>query len=176
MQSYEVARATGVCASTGRAFEVGEAFIASLWMEPGSEKLQRSDFSLDAWASGARPSGQLFGSWRSVLSPPNTRRRMLIDDNELLDLFLQLGGAGDVKRQAFRYVLALILVRKRLLRVEGSAKRGVLVVRTRPVGGAASGEPGVVVEVVDPGMDEAMVAEATEQLSAIVANDEPVKA
>lgn len=175
MPNYEVARATGTCAASGRVIEVGETFVASLWLEPESDKMVRSDYSADAWEGGARPPGHLYGSWRSTLAAPNSRRRMLIDDGELLDLFMQLAEAADAKRQAFRYLLALILVRKRLLRVEGSPKRGVLVVRTRPPGGSAQGVPGVLMEVVDPGMDEAMVAEATELLSSVVTSDEPVK-
>lgn len=170
--NYEVARATGVCAATGRPIAVGEQYIASLWLEHDTEKMVRSDFSTEAWIEGARPPGPLYGHWRATLPAPNTRKRALIGDDELLDLFMQLAEATEPKRQAFRYLLALILVRKRLLRVEGSPRRGKLVVRLRPVGD----QPGEVVEVVDPGMDEAMVAEATEQLSVVLATDEPVSA
>lgn len=175
--NFEVARATGVCGATGRAIAVGEAYIACLWIspspEPGtgeSEGMLRTDYSAEAWISGSRPAGPVVGHWRATLSPPNTRKRALIGDDELLDLFMQLADATEPKRQAFRYLLALILVRKRLLRVETARRRGTLVVRLRPVGDV----PGEVVEVADPGMDEVMVAEATEQLSAVLASDEPV--
>ncbi len=172
---YEISRASGVCAGTGNPIEVGESYIAALWIEPdpdrpGAELMRRSDYSGDAWISGARPAGPLVGHWRATLSPPNTRKRALIGDDELIDLFMQLAEASETKRLAFRYLLALILVRKRLLRVEGSPKRGTLTVRLKPVGDT----PGQVVEVVDPGMDETMIADATEQLSAILATDEPV--
>ncbi|MCW5767960.1 MAG: hypothetical protein KIT19_04695 [Phycisphaeraceae bacterium] len=175
MPGYEIARASGVCAGTGRPITVGESYIAALWTEtdperPGTELMRRSDYSTEAWITGHRPTGPLVGHWRATLSPPNTRKRALIGDDELLDLFMQLGETTEPKRLAFRYLLALILVRKRLLRVEGSPKRGTLNVRLKPVGDA----PGEVVEVVDPGMDEAMIADATEQLSAVLANDEPV--
>lgn len=172
---YEISRASGVCAGSGNPIAVGESYIAALWTEAdperhGAEVMRRSDYTLDAWMSGSRPAGPLVGHWRATLSPPNTRRRALIGDEELMDLFLQLGEATEPKRLAFRYLLALILVRKRLLRVEGSPKRGSLTVRLKPVGDT----PGQLVEVVDPGMDETMIADATEQLSAVVASDEPV--
>lgn len=175
MPGYEIARASGVCSGTGRPIAVGETYIAALWTEPdperhGAEVMRRSDYSVDAWASGNRPTGALVGHWRATLSPPNTRKRTLIGDDELLDLFMQLGEATESNRLAFRYLLALILVRKRLLRVEGSPKRGSLTVRLKPVGDT----PGQLVEVVDPGMDESMIADATEQLSAVVASNEPV--
>lgn len=173
--NFEVARASGVCGATGRPITVGEPFAACLWSSPGgepqeAERLFRTDYSIEAWTSGARPTGVLVGHWRSILAPPNTRKRMLIGDDELLDLFMQLAEATDPKRQAFRYLLALILVRKRILRIESARKRGAMLVRLKPVGDT----PGEIVEVIDPGIDEAMVAEATEQLSAVLASDEPV--
>lgn len=173
--NFEVARATGVCGGTGRAIAVGETYVACLWSPTPDEgtsddRLSRTDYSIEAWVGGSRPPGPIVGHWRTTLPAPNTRKRMLIGDDELLDLFMQLAEATDTKRQAFRYLLALILVRKRILRIESARRRGALVVRLRPVGDA----PGEVVEVADPGMDEAMVAEATEQLSAVLASDEPV--
>lgn len=173
--NFEVARATGVCGGTGRAIGVGETYVACLWSSPpaeghDTERLSRTDYSTEAWIGGSRPPGPIVGHWRATLAAPNTRKRTLIGDDELLDLFLQLAEATEPKRQAFRYLLALILIRKRLLRVETARRRGTLVVRLRPVGDT----PGEIVEVVDPGMDETMVADATEQLSAVLASDEPV--
>jgi hypothetical protein len=173
--NFEVARATGVCGASGRPLTVGETYVACLWSSPpaegqDTERLSRTDYSTDAWIGGARPAGPIVGHWRATLAAPNTCKRTLIGDDELLDLFLQLAEATEPKRQAFRYLLALILVRKRLLRVETARRRGTLVVRLRPVGDT----PGEIVEVTDPGMDETLVAEATEQLSAVLASDEPV--
>jgi hypothetical protein len=53
-----------------------------------------------------------------------------MDDEELLDLFESLEDANEPKKQAFRFLLALLLVRKRLLKYEGQ-RPGLMLVRRR---------------------------------------------
>ena len=55
------------------------------------------------------------------MAPPGGKRRLLVDDEALLDLFDRLAEDDDARRKAFRWVLGLILVRKKLLRLEGTA-------------------------------------------------------
>ena len=62
--------------------------------------------------------------------------------------------------------LALLLVRRKVLRMAGS-RPGVLMVRPRPV--KSGGPEGAVIEVVDPAIDDAAVADAIEQLGQVVA-------
>ncbi|MCL4220522.1 MAG: hypothetical protein KJZ65_04045 [Phycisphaerales bacterium] len=169
--AYSVARPTRRCAATDVEIKPGECFIATLVERPGEEDLERLDFSLDAWEGGARPVAplRLFGFWKSCLSDAEPNARQLLDDDELLDLFEQLAETTDEKRVAFRFVLALVLIRKRLLAYEGgvpavvgSGKPGLLRVRRRR---DAAGE---VIQVVDPGMDDAAVEAATEQIGRIM--------
>lgn len=162
--AYSVTRATGLCAATGRALAPGERCMATLLETPGSSEWRRADFALDAWAAGARPEqvipgARLFASWHTVVPEPNAKKQSLLSDDELLDLFDQLDAATDARKVAFRYVLALMLVRKRLLKYEGQRGESMLVRRA----GAANmgGDP---VRVTDPGMDDAAVADAIEQL------------
>lgn len=123
--------------------------------------LKRDDFCIEAWEGGARPAGgAMIGFWRAVVPAATHKPRTLIDDGALLDLFEQLAEATEASRLAFRYVLALLLVRKRILRVEPSP-RGTLVVRT-------AGENPSRYEVADPGLDETRLAEVTEQLGQVV--------
>jgi hypothetical protein len=171
--TYEVGRSSGTCAATGRALAVGEAFMAALVERQSDGRLERLDYSLDAWTGGARPGSglQLVGTWRSVIRPAEAPRQRLIDDAELLDLFEQLGQSEGRQQLAFRFILALILIRKRLLRcvgsrpVPGGVGEVMLVHPTKAAGGSGEGPP---VEVVDPGLDEQTIAEATEQLGAVM--------
>lgn len=163
---YPIARATGRCAATGRQLQVDERYVATLVEREGQEPLERVDFSLAAWESGARPQGpgRLFASWRTAVPEPSSRKTAFLSDDELLELFEQLAEAGEARRVAFRYLLALILIRRKVLRYEG-ARAGVLTVRARTPAGALEG---AAMRVVDPGLDEQTIAGAMEQLGEIM--------
>lgn len=158
---YEIQRATGVCASSGRAIGVGEVYIATL--SETADGFTRNDYAMEAWEGGARPAGAMLGFWRARMSAGAGPRRGLIAGDEVMDLFEQLEGTEDPSRQAFRYVLALILIRKKMLQYEGT-REGVMFVRLR--GGAEE------MRVVDPGMDAARIAEVGQQIGQILIEDE----
>src|SRR5882672_12248059 len=105
---YQVARATGVCAASGRGLAAGAACIATLCEREGDEGLERRDYSLEAWESGVRPE-RLFSYWRTKAPEPHDRQRLLVDDEVLLNLFERLAEDTRPQRIAFRFVLALIL-------------------------------------------------------------------
>lgn len=190
---YTLPSTTRSCAATGREIATGETYVAALVQEGsaaggggatgGQEEFRRIDFSLDAWTAGARPVDArgrrlpLLGSWRSVMPAPGASRRMLIDDEALLDLFEQSAesppdntpdspGEPAADPRVFRFMLALILIRKRLLVCEKTDRRGVMLVRPR--GSPKSSEGGVLTEVEDPGLDESSVARVVTQLSAVL--------
>lgn len=166
--SYEIARPTGVCAGSGAAIAPGEPLVAVL-LEGADERLQRRDYTPRAWEDGqaGRPPHtidglRVIGFWRGVMPEPGESRRRFIDDEALTDLFEQLGGGEpDPKRAPFRYVLALILVRKRLLRLEpGGPGLTVRWPKAPP-----EQQP---IHVPDPGMTEEAVADVIEQLGGVL--------
>ncbi len=117
--NFSLGRFTAVCASTGRALAPGEPIIATLCDAPpgdqsGHEFLRR-DFSVQAWDSGARPEG-LVCFWRTTAPDSDQKRRLLVDDDTLAELFDRLEGDDRPQRLAYRWLLCLILLRKRLLR------------------------------------------------------------
>lgn len=160
---FSVHRSRGVCAATNRPIEPGERFVAALVEREGALGLERVDYSLEAWEGGARPGPgeRLFGFWRSHYNPTETKKSPLLSDEELLDLFTELAEAVEDRRIAFRYLLALHLVRRRVLRCITTTKQGMTVT---PKGA----DPSVVMEVKDPGMSDTMIAEAIEQLGEII--------
>lgn len=164
---YKVGKATGHCAATGSPLEPGEAIIATLCEVPESEQLERKDFSTEAWAKGDRPD-HLFSHWRTVVPEPTTRRKILVDDDVIQDLFERLADDDRPQRIAFRYVLALILMRKRLLRfVSRDVSTTDGVERWRLMPKAADGEcDAVVVQRADLADDD--IQELSEQLSEIL--------
>lgn len=170
---WEIGRSTGVCAATGRELAPGEPIVVALVEREGSEGFDRAEFGESDWRAARRldDGRRVFAHWRTTLGEPNSKARLLIDDESLLDMFEQLcEGAGEEgeerSRSALRYLLALVLCRKRLLvmdgaRSNGEGEPGGILVRRK-------GEEGPPTFVADPGMDEATLAEATEQVSAFV--------
>lgn len=166
---YPVARCSGRCSATGRSFADGDRFVAALVERDDAPGLARLDFAQDAWEEGRRPPEpwRLFGTWRGVYRRDEPKRATLLSDAELLDLFNDLEGATEPRQVSFRYILTLLLIRRRLLRPMGSAK-GVLRVLAK---GAPEGQTPA--EVTDPGMDEQGVADAIEQIGAVIGSSEP---
>ena len=168
--SYEIGRPGERCAATGREFTPGEPFIAALVEREPDAPLERLDYSIEAWEDGARPKG-LFAHWRGTVARPDEKPKPLLDHGSLASLFDQLEAAEEPRQQAFRYVLALILSRKRHLQIleateSKGGQPGRLLVRRR-----GDGPELPPMEVVDPGMDEATIAEVIEQLEPLMRVD-----
>jgi hypothetical protein len=135
--------------------------------------LDRLDFSAAAWDQGRRPDAPLFGFWRARYQAAESKKQPLLGDAELLDLFEELGAATEPRQLTFRYLLTLLLVRRRILRVVATKPGQMLVVpRGSSGGGEATREP---IAVVDPGLDDQAIADAIEQLGQIVATDAPAQ-
>jgi hypothetical protein len=115
---YQISRPTGRCAATDTPLEPGMAIVACLVDREDDEGFERLDYTQEAWESGARPE-RLFSYWRTVMPAPDDKPKLLVDDAVLMDLFERLVDDTRPRRQAFRFVLALILIRKRLLKFEG---------------------------------------------------------
>ena len=108
---YDVQRCTRHCCRTGRQLEPGETYFSVLTAE-GAE-LQRRDYSVEAWT---RPPEEALGWWKSRLATPEARRRQWAPNDVMLQVFEEL--AAEPTRQDMRYVLGLLLVRRRVFRLE----------------------------------------------------------
>jgi hypothetical protein len=162
---YSIARPTGVCAATGRPLEPGTSCIATLCEHPEDEGFDRLDFSIEAWESGERPA-HLFSYWKTIVPSPDAKPNPLVDDAVLMDLFERLAEDDRPQRIAFRFVLGLILMRKRLLKFagrtgEGEHEQWLL----RPKGADADTPP---LRVTNPHLNDDDVRELTAQLSEIL--------
>ena len=167
---YDIIRTQDVCAQSGRALEIGEEHIAALIDSLDDEPLVRVLYTLDAWGKGPNlpPNSAIFGFWKRVIPDSNEQVKQLVSEDEMFDLFEQLGEATEHKQLAFRYLLTLILMRKKKLVFEGSTpatkdQQGVLVVRRRQKGGE-----GQLFDVIDPGLDNETIAQATEELGQVM--------
>jgi hypothetical protein len=135
--TYDIQRPTGVCAATGRELAPGETIYAALVDPPAEERSEeqrkandkgelsmlRIDVSEEAWEENDFRPPYLFGFWRTEVPEPNEKKKLLVGDAAIQELMLSMEDATEDKQLAFRYVLALILLRKKLLRHDGIDRR-----------------------------------------------------
>ena len=164
---YQVARSTGLCSATGQPLLPSSACIATLCERPHDEGFDRKDISLAAWEAGARPEG-LYSYWKTIVPPPDAKPRLLVDDTVLMDLFERLASDDRPQRVAFRFVLGLILMRKKLLKFsgrktqDGSPERWLLQTR---------GENSQTYDVINPNLSDDDVRDLIDQLSEVLQSE-----
>jgi hypothetical protein len=112
MTEYQIQGNTRRCAISGREMLPGERFFSVLLDLDG--KLERRDYSSEAW-SGPPPG--TFSFWSGRI-PAQDSRRLPIDDEMLVDCLGRLESETDPAKVSFRYVVALLLMRRRRLRFE----------------------------------------------------------
>ena len=149
MTEYQIQGNTRRCAVTGRELRPGEKFYSVLVDEAG--QLVRRDYSAEAWSG---PPADVFGFWTGRIPADNEKRLPPIDDEMLVDCFQRLEGQTDPGRVNFRYVVALLLMRRKRFRFEEArVESGQEVLRLRCARTRA------VHEVVNPRLtEEAMAA------------------
>ena len=139
--------------------------MATLCEREGEEGFNRLDFSMEAWERGERPD-RLFSSWRAIMREPGGKARTFVDDEVLLNLFHRLADDQQPQRVAYRFVIALILLRKRLLKHDSTKRQGETSVWMMRLKGDPVDAP--MLEVVDPNLSEDQVREVSDQLGEIL--------
>jgi hypothetical protein len=154
MMDYQIEASTRRCAITGRELRPGEKYYSVLLEEGG--KFVRQDYGYEAWQG---PPAGTFSFWLGRLPAEDENRRARIDDDMLLDCFQRLEGQTDPGRVNFRYIVALLLMRRRRLKFEearterGSEVLCLRCVRTR-----------VQYRVIDPQLTEEECAAVQEEV------------
>ncbi len=108
---FEVQRCTRRCAVTQREFAPEETFYSVL-VGDGAD-VKRIDYSFEAWTG---PPEDSLGWWKSRMPGANKKKNWAPND-VILDFFDRL--ESQPQRSDMRYVLALLLVRRRVFREEG---------------------------------------------------------
>jgi hypothetical protein len=120
MADWEIKKTKGFCYGTQRELEPGEEYFAVL-TENEEGGLERRDFSIEYWSRN-RP--EVFYFWKSRIPLPEESRKTFIDDEMLLEFYERLDGKNNEEKINFRYILALILMRKRILKYQNSQTSG----------------------------------------------------
>jgi hypothetical protein len=156
---YEVARPLGKCAVTGEVIPTGEKFMAALRETPAG--FERVDVSLAAWPQFDRK--DVVGFWQTTMPAQEQKKKLFVDDEVLCDLFERLKETTEPAKLNFRFVLGLILMRKKMLVYETSRTeeaKDIWVVRFK-------GREDKL-DLLNPKLDEAQVMEVSQQLGQIL--------
>jgi hypothetical protein len=113
MTEYQIQANTRRCAVTGRELQPGEKVYSVLLDEAG--KLVRRDYSGEGWTG---PPPEAFSFWVGRVPQPDEARKPRIDDEMLVECFGRLEGLTEPDRVSFRYVVALLLMRRKRLKFE----------------------------------------------------------
>jgi len=161
MGEWEIHRPLGECSATGKKIDFGDEYVGALVEE--SDGLQRRDYCLEHWEK-EKPSVYCF--WRTRLPDPEQKRQVFIDDEMLMAFFDRLADESEPERLNFRFVLSLILMRKRRLKYEATRvhdNQEIWVLRV--VGEKRQ------VEVLNPHLDEDQIETLSDQIGQVLNAD-----
>ena len=155
MTDYEIQGPTRVCAATGRELRPGERFFGVLIEEGG--KFARKDYAADAW-TGPPPDHVAY--WTGRVPSADKPRKPVINDDLLIDCFDRLKDSTDADGLNFRYVAALLLMRRKRFRFEDAYRdesgRDVMLVR--------DARGGAVHPVIDPRLTDDQIAAVQDEV------------
>lgn len=115
MFDYDIQRCTRRCAATQQELTPGDTVYSVLSSKDGL--LERTDYSAAGWREP--PEGCL-AWWKWKLPPPGGRKPSWAPHQTILEFFQRLDEQPD--QLDLRYVLALLMVRRRIVRMERTEK------------------------------------------------------
>jgi hypothetical protein len=110
---YDIQAITRRCAASGRDLAPGEKYYSVLIDLEG--KFVRKDFGTEAWTG---PPPGVFSFWSGRVPADRPGRQPRIDDEILVECFGRLEGQSEPERLSFRYVVALLLMRRKRFKFE----------------------------------------------------------
>ena len=159
---WEISRATGRCVTTGRELAEGEFYYTALFET--AEGFERKDYSMEGWSG---PPEGTFCHWKTRMPVRGKKAASIAVDNSLLvNLFCRLEEDSSEMRQNFRFVLALLLMRKRLLRLDRTTHQDEREYWQMRLTGEQS-----LHQVLNPNLTTAEIERLSAQLTAILSGD-----
>ena len=156
-QDWEIRKRSDACTATQRPFNEGEFFYTALYRD--ADSFRREDVCEEAWA-GLPEEPRPFSFWKSKfeLPPPPPPEPLAKQDAESI-LRALIAENAETTRNA-RYILALMLERKRILKPMESEDPDVLVYER-----AGTGETFL---IPNPRLSLAQVPEVQREVSALL--------
>ncbi|MCQ4573724.1 MAG: hypothetical protein NOU37_00525 [Candidatus Brocadiales bacterium] len=115
---WNIVKNTGECGKCRKTLQEEEVIYSCLLLETNA--FSRTDFCENCWENTS--DAPFFSFWKTNVPQKNIPRQKLIDNAAMLNLFLRLGENEKYHDEPWaknmRYVLALFLMRKKLLKLE----------------------------------------------------------
>jgi hypothetical protein len=159
-QDWNIKARAEACEATRRPFVEGECFFTSLFLD--GEGFRRIDLCEEAWnARRADPAAEpLFSSWRSKFEPPAPPPPEALQRNDAEGMLRTLMESNDPAHTKTRYLLAVMLERKRILRPQPSPEKSTLLYE--------HGTTGETFIIQDPGLSLSDLVAVQEEVSALL--------
>lgn len=161
MADWEIKKTLGQCFGTGRDLAVEEEYFAAL--VEGPEGLERRDYCIEYWHE-QRPAVYCF--WKTRMPNPEKKKQIFIDNEMLLAFFDRLAEEKEAEKLNFRFVLMLILMRKKRLKYESSRLEDGREIWTVKLTGQDRSE-----EVENPHLTDEQIEQLSAQMSQILQTD-----
>ena len=110
---WKIGKSRGCCSACEGELEAGKPFYSVLNEWEGG--LERCDYCLNCWGSREQDKNRATFFWRTVQAEAPKKRA--IDLGMVTDLFRKLPESEEPMRQKVRYFLALLLMRKRAVKL-----------------------------------------------------------
>jgi hypothetical protein len=112
---FPIGHLSGQCAACCQPLQPGQVYYAVIWQQ--DEQYIRKDFDEKCWTA---PPPDALGAWRAKVPVSQARPRPKhVPARLLMDVFERLGETDGAAPAKMRFVLALLLMRRRLLRDGG---------------------------------------------------------
>jgi hypothetical protein len=161
MAEWEIEKSLGQCYGTGEQFQVGQEYFAALVDTP--EGFQRRDYSIEYWQN---ESPEVFCFWKTRRPDAAQKKKLFVDDEMLMAFFERLADETQQERINFRFIITLVLMRKRRLKYDSSRTENSEEIWTLKVTGQDR-----TVEVVNPHLTEEEIEQLSSQMSQILRVD-----
>jgi len=158
MADWEIKKTLGRCFGADRELAVGEEYFAALVQT--EQGLERRDYCAAYWEA-SKP--EVYCFWKSRIANPEQKKKLFIDDAMLLAFFDRLATETDPEKLNFRFVLTLILMRKRKLKYDSAKNEDGKEIWTMRVVGEDRFE-----DVVNPHLNEDQIQQLSEQMGQIL--------
>lgn len=112
---WNISKSTRRCSQCNKEFAESEIYFSILLDEPAG--LVRQDFCSVCWTASSQPRANQLSFWKTEVPRADAPKKMFVDDAVIFDFFKRLEGEEeDAAKRNFRYILALMLMRKKLLK------------------------------------------------------------
>ncbi len=111
------------CSLSGKVFKIGDAYYSLLLRKDGD--YSRKDISPERWEEVDKKDPDIFSWWKTKVPNPDKPKAQSMDFQAILSFFLRLMDLEEPEQKdlQLRYLLGLLLLRKKLLKFVRSLQR-----------------------------------------------------